>query len=104
MFSRRSLLGSAAMALGMMAVAAPSASGSPGNHRSSVQPANHRPTRSWFWKGGQRKVSYPGQTDAQRDYMLAKAEAKRARRAINCTYNAKRSAEGYAHSAGRVYA
>lgn len=50
---------------------------------------------AWSSKLNRSVVVYPGQTDAQRDYMVKRAEAKRSRRAINCTYNAKRSAEGY---------
>lgn len=49
---------------------------------------------TWKRTGG-RKAGYPGQTPEQKAYYLDRAQAKRDRRAINCTENAKRSAEGY---------
>jgi hypothetical protein len=53
------------------------------------------PRRASWKVSGSRKTGYQGQTPEQKAYYLERAQTKRARRAINCTENARRSAEGY---------
>ena len=61
-------------------------------------------TRTWTTtKGGKVKTVFPGQTPAQKKAALAQAEEKRARRSLTLAAHAKRSAEGYARTAGRTF-
>lgn len=93
------IIGARLGAIGRAAAAALAASVAVSG-QGTVQKASHRgrqalPTRAQWRRSGARKGGYPGQTEEQAAKALERAQAKRARRAINCTENARRCAAGY---------